>query len=69
MVSTIIRDYEINATDLSGSLYALLDTTTRTILEEDLGEKFDKEKHVIRAQVSVNGKGKRFIALWFIKKK
>lgn len=69
MVSTIIRDYDIVGTDINGSLYALLDTTTRTILEEDLGEKFEKGTHLIRAHVSVNSKGKRFVALWFEKKK
>ena len=69
MVSTIIRDYDIEATVLGSSVYSIFDTTTKTLMEEDLGEKFDKEKHVIRAQVSINSKGKRFIALWFEKKK
>jgi len=69
MVSTTIRDYEIEATVLGSSHYAILDTTTKTIMEEDLGEKFDREKHIIHAQVSVNSKGKKFLALWFEKKK
>lgn len=69
MTSTIIRDYQIEATVLGVSLYAILDTTTKTIMEEDLGVKFDKDKHVIHAQVSINSKGKKFIALWFEKKK
>jgi hypothetical protein len=69
MVSTIIRDYDIEATVLGVSVYAIFDTTTKTLLEEDLDGKFDREKHLIRAQVSINSKGKRFIAMWFEKKK
>ena len=69
MVSTILRDYTIKGTTLGTSLYVIFDTTTKTLMEAELGCQFNKKKHIVRAQVSINSKGKRFIAMWFEKKK
>lgn len=65
-MATTIREEVIDAVKFGNSYYLLLDATMKEILSQELKEKFVLEKHRIKVQVSMNKKGQKFVAFWFV---
>lgn len=68
MARTVISKLETESVTFGGSDYLLLSTNMKEILSTNLKEPYDKEKHKIIIETSVNKKGQRFVAFWFAKK-
>lgn len=68
-MSHVLVEKNVSAYNNGASDYLLLDQNMKELLSADLGEPFDRDKHNVRVQISLNKKGGRFVAFWFEKKK
>jgi hypothetical protein len=65
----IIREELVEANRFGNSDYLLLDATMKEMLSQILKQPFDREKHKLKTQLSVNKDGQIFVAFWFVDEK
>ncbi len=67
MARTVVLRSKEKTANYGNSDYLLISSTIKEFLARDLGEAFDRSKHQVVVELSVNGKGQLFAAFWFEK--